>query len=119
MVKVYDRLIFMGSSAPRNSFKPGKSFDNLDQMTDTVDVFVNYFDTPLSMASLFHGHNVMGNYGPKDIEHLPGYINVLEVYKVLSVQDIPGMGHDYFFRNPLVKEQMIESGYKDLEKNKD
>jgi len=110
LTKVYSHVLFVGSSVSRNSFKKGKPFYHLNQMTDTVDVFVNLYDAPLSFAGFLSFKKRLGKYGPKNEKDLPGYINVLHVGKILSAQDLPGFGHDYLFRNPIVREKLISGG---------
>lgn len=107
LVKVYDRIIFIGSVAPRNSFEKRKAFYNLNQMTDTVDVYVNFKDVPLSLSSVLHLHSRMGNRGPYNEKELPGYINVIHIGNILTKDDLPGLGHDYLLRNPLIQEELL------------
>ncbi len=76
LLKVYHRIIFIGSVTPRNSFKKGKAVNNLYEMTDSVDVYVNFKDMPLTMASPLSLRSRMGNRGPVKEDKLPAYINV-------------------------------------------
>ncbi|MEN8139495.1 MAG: alpha/beta hydrolase, partial [Bacteroidota bacterium] len=101
-VKTYNRILFVGSVAQRNSFEKGKAFYNLNRMTDTVDVYVNKKDALLMMSSLLHLKGRMGNRGPKNEKDLPGYINVVHIEKILSKADLPGLGHDYLLTNPVL-----------------
>lgn len=107
LVKVFTRIIFIGSVAPRNSFEKGRAFYKLNQMTDTVDVYVNLKDLPLSLSSILHLNSRMGNRGLYNEKELPGYINVWHIGNVLTKDDLPGLGHDYLLRNPVIQEELL------------
>lgn len=109
LVKAYNRVLFVGSVAPRNSFEEGNAFYNLNQMTDTVDVFVNSKDVLLKMSSAAHVKSRLGNKGPKDEESLPGYINVWHIEDIMGKEDKAGMGHDYLLTNPILQEELLRS----------
>jgi esterase/lipase superfamily enzyme len=118
LVKVYNRIIFIGSVAPRNSFKKGKAFYNLDQMTDSVDVYVNLKDVPLALSSLLEFGGRMGNRGPKNEEELPDYINVIHVGNILTSDDLSGLGHDYLLTNPVLQEEILTDINENIEGKK-
>ena len=109
LVKAYNRILFVGSVAPRNSFEQGNAFYNLHQMTDTVDVFVNSKDVLLKMSSAAHVKSRMGNKGPKDEESLPGYINVWHIEYLMGKEDKAGMGHDYLLTNQFLQQELLRS----------
>ncbi|MEN8116124.1 MAG: alpha/beta hydrolase [Bacteroidota bacterium] len=109
LVKVYDRILFVGSVAPRNSFEKGKAFHKLHELTDTVDVYVNSKDILLKMSSLAHLKNRMGNKGPKNPEKLPGYVNVIDIKDIITMQDMSGLGHDYLLTNPVLQDELLEA----------
>jgi len=109
LVKAYNRVLFVGSVAPQNSFEEGNAFYNLNQMTDTVDVFVNSKDGLLKMSSVAHGKGRLGNKGPRDEEDLPGYINVWHIENLIGKEDKAGMGHDYLLTNPIIHEEFLKS----------
>ena len=113
--KVYHRIIFMGSVAPRNAFEKGKAFYELDQMTDFVDVYVNSKDILLKMSSLAHFKNRMGNKGPKNPEKLPDYINVIDITNLITKEDMAKMGHDYLLTNPVLQDEILNNINKNIE----
>ena len=113
--KVYNRILFVGSVAPRNSFEKGKAFYNLDQMTDSVDVFVNSKDILLKMSSMAHLKSRMGNKGPQNEENLPGYINVWHIKDLINMKDMTGLGHDYILTNTVLHDALLETVNKRLE----
>lgn len=108
LVKTYNRITFLGSVAPPDSFEKGKPFHNLDQMTDTVNVFVNSKDILLKMSAAAHMKNRMGNKGPKNEEDLPGYINVYRIKDIITKKDMSGLGHDYLLTNEVLREAILE-----------
>ncbi len=115
LVKVYNRIIFVGSVAPRNSFEKGKAFHNLYKIADTVDVYVNPKDILLKMSSVAHFKNRMGNKGPKNPEDLPGYINVFNIKNIITIKDMSGLGHDYLLTNPVLQEELLDAINRNLE----
>ncbi len=117
LVKTYDRILFVGSVAPRNEFEEGNAFSNLHKMTDSVDVFVNSKDILLKLASVAQFKNRMGNKGPKNPEDLPGYINVLNITKGITSEDMKRMGHDYILTNPTLHDAILQWVNKDVEEN--
>lgn len=108
LVKTYNRVTFVGSVSPRNSFEEGNAFCNLDEMTDTVDVFVNSKDILLKMSSVAHFKNRMGNKGPKDPEELPPFVKVINIKNLINFKDMSGLGHDYILTNPIVQDQILQ-----------
>ena len=116
LVKTYNRILFVGSVAPRNSFEKGKAFHDLNQMADTVDVFVNSKDILLKMSSVAHLKNRMGNKGPKNEKNLPGYINVWHIEKIINMKDMSGLGHDYILTNTLLQDELLHEVYEKSEK---
>lgn len=99
LVKTYNRITFLGSVAPTNSFEKEKPFYHLDQMTDSVNVFVNSKDILLKMSTAAHMKNRMGNKGPKNEDELPDYINVYHIKDIITKEDMSGLGHDYLLTN--------------------
>lgn len=79
LVKTYNKIVFMGSVAPRNCLKEGETFAKLDQMTDSVDLYVNHKDALLWMSGLMHLRGRLGRKGPKDLAKVPDFVNVLNV----------------------------------------
>lgn len=109
LIKTYNRILFVGSVAPRNSFQAGKAFNNLNQLTDSVDVYVNSKDILLKLSSVAHLKNRMGNKGPKNADELPDYINVINIKKLINLKDMAGLGHDYVLTNPVLQEELLGS----------
>lgn len=118
LVKVYDRILFVGSVAPRNAFEKGKAFHNLYQMADTVDVYVNSKDILLKLSSVAHLKNRMGNKGPKKPDELPGYINVIDIKDIITLSDMSGLGHDYLLTNPVLQDELLENIDQNIEDKK-
>jgi hypothetical protein len=117
LVKTYNRISFVGSVAPRNEFEEGNAFCNLHEMTDTVSVFVNSKDILLKLSSVAHFKNRMGNKGPKNPEDLPGYIKVIDIKKIITMQDMKGMGHDYILTNPVIQDGILQLISQKVEEN--
>lgn len=107
LVKTYNRILFVGSVEKRTSFKKGDAFYGLNQMTDSVDIYVNLKDMPLSLSSLLSLRGRMGNRGPKKEECLPDYVNVIHIGNIISKEDIPALGHDYLLANPVIQEEIL------------
>ena len=108
LVKTYNEITFLGSVAPRNSFEEGKAFNNLNQMTDSVNVFVNSKDILLKMSSAAHLRSRMGNKGPKNEDNLPGYIKVYHIEEMITKKDMSKLGHDYFLTNEVLQESILK-----------
>jgi len=113
LVKTYDRIIFQGSVAPRNSLKKDKAFGELYKMTDTVDVYVNKRDALLSLSSFLEARGRLGNYGPVAVNKIPDYVNIIHLENILSIRDITGLGHDYILTNPIMQKEILV----DIKKN--
>ena len=111
LVKTYNSILFVGSVAPRNSFEKGKAFHDLNQMADTVNVFVNSKDILLKMSSIAHLKNRMGNKGPKNEKNLPGYIKVWHIENIINMKDMSGLGHDYILTNTLLQDALLNEVY--------
>lgn len=107
LVKTYNRIIFQGSVAPRNSLKKNKAFGELYKMTDTLDVYVNNRDALLALSSLLEFRGRLGNHGPVSVNKLPDYINVIHLEHLLSISDIAGLGHDYILTNPVMRNEIL------------
>jgi hypothetical protein len=116
LVKTYNRILFVGSVAPRNEFEEGNAFYNLHEMADTIDVYVNSKDVLLKLSSVAHLKNRMGNKGPKDPEKLAPYINVLDIKKIITMKDMKGLGHDYLLTNPVLQDNILEATNENLQK---
>ncbi len=112
--KVYNRILFVGSVAPRNAFEAGNAFYNLDQMANDVDVFVNRKDYLLKMSSIAHLKNRMGNKGPRKEKKLPDYVNIFHMENIITIQDMAGMGHDYLLTNTVLQDELLGDIYKSL-----
>jgi hypothetical protein len=113
--KVYKRIMFVGSVAPRNSFEEGETFHNLNQMANQVDVFVNRKDYLLKMSSLAHFKNRLGNKGPVKVKKLPDYINVIHLENIINLNDMSGMGHDYLLTNTILHDELMNEIFETLE----
>lgn len=111
LVKTYNNVTFIGSDAAWDSFEKGKGFDHIDQLADSVRVFVNYRDGPLHFSQRLNPKPRMGLMGPKNPETLPDFIRIYLVTRVVGKEDLPAMGHDYLLRNPVV----LESFRQDVE----
>ncbi|MCY1722141.1 hypothetical protein OU798_17440 [Prolixibacteraceae bacterium Z1-6] len=109
LVKTYNRILFVGSVAPRREFEIGRTFYNLNQMADSVDVYVNSKDVLLKLSSVAHLKNRMGNKGPKNPENLPGFVNVLDIKNIITLHDMKGLGHDYLLTNSVLQDEILES----------
>jgi len=116
LVPVYNKMMFVGSDAGIDSFEDGKGFHNLTQMTDSVDVFVNRRDWPLTMSQYFNMKLRMGRAGITNLDELPASIRVYDITNLISWQDLPAMGHDYLLRNQEVKDILIEATLKKNQK---
>lgn len=108
LVKTYNSITFLGSVAPRDSFEKGHAFYHLNQVTDSVDVFVNSKDILLKMSTAAHMKNRMGNKGPKNEENLPGYIKVHHIKDIITKKDMSGLGHDYLLTNEVLHDAILE-----------
>jgi len=108
LVKTYNSITFLGSVAPPDSFEKGNPFYHLDQMTDSVNVFVNSKDILLKMSTAAHMKNRMGNKGPKNEDDLPGYINVYRIKDIITKKDMSGLGHDYLLTNEVLHDAILE-----------
>lgn len=115
LVKTYNNISFVGSVAPRNEFEKGQAFHNLNEMADSVHVFVNSKDYLLKLSSVAHLKSRMGNKGPKHPEELAKYINVLNIKNMITLKDMSGMGHDYILTNPIVQDGLLQSINNDVE----
>ncbi len=108
--KVYNNIAFFGSVAPRNAFEKGKAFYNLDELADTVYVYVNSKDVLLKLSSIAHFKNRMGNKGPKNPDKLPGYIKIHDIKDIITGKDMTaGLGHDYLLTNSVLQEEILEN----------
>lgn len=105
--KVYNRILFFGSVAPRNAFEKGKAFYELNQMTDSVDIYINKKDILLKMAGIAQFKSRMGNKGPKNPEQLPGYIKIIDVTNLITKDDMAKLGHDYLLTNPVLQDEIL------------
>ena len=108
LVKAYNNITFLGSVARPDAFEKGNPFYHLDQMTDSVNVFVNSKDILLKMSTAAHMKNRMGNKGPKNEEDLPGYIKVHRIKEIITRKDMSGLGHDYLLTNEVLHDAILE-----------
>ncbi|WP_303922777.1 alpha/beta hydrolase [Draconibacterium sediminis] len=118
-VKTYTRISFVGSVAPRDAFEKGNAFYELNQLADTVDVYVNSKDILLKLSSVAHLKNRMGNKGPKSPEKLPDYINVMDIKDIITIHDMSGLGHDYLLTNPVLQDEILQNINKNIEAKED
>lgn len=112
LVPVYDKMVFIGSDAGIDSFEDGKGFHNLLQMTDSVTVFVNRRDWPLTMSQYMNMKLRMGRGGISNLHELPSSVQVRDVTDVITWKDLPALGHDYLLRNRAIKNSIIEASLK-------
>ena len=113
LVPVYDKTSFIGSDAGYDSFEEGKGFHNLTQMSDSVFVYVNRKDWPLTMSQYMNMKLRMGRAGVTNLNELPGSVLVLDLTDVISWEDLPALGHDYLLRNKEIQSKSIESSLKE------
>jgi len=116
LVKTYNRILFVGSVAPRNSFEKGHAFHNLNEMTDSVDIFMNSKDILLKLSSVAHLKNRIGNKGPKNPDKLPDYINLIDIKGIITIKDMSGLGHDYILTNPILQDELLNKIVTNVEK---
>jgi esterase/lipase superfamily enzyme len=107
LIKVYDKIVFMGSDASWDSFEESKGFHNIHQLTDSVYVYVNTEDMPLQFSQMLNPKPRMGLMGIKNVDESPDYIRIFNISGIISDEDLAGLGHDYLLRNPILKEQLI------------
>ena len=116
LVKVYHRISFMGSVASRKSFKKGNAFYNLDQMTDSVDVYVNHKDALLLTSGILHLSGRLGRKGPRRPDLLDEYINIINIDDLITLRDLyKGLGHDYLLTNPVIHDQIINDIHQNID----
>ncbi|MCK5134388.1 MAG: alpha/beta hydrolase [Bacteroidales bacterium] len=106
-VPVYNWTVFIGSDAAYDSFDEGKGFDNLELMSDSVLVLVNRKDGPLRMSRWMNAKTRLGISGPRHLETLPDNVVVWDITSLISWEDLPAMGHDYFLRNQEIRDSLI------------
>ncbi|MEN8158209.1 MAG: alpha/beta hydrolase [Bacteroidota bacterium] len=103
----YDWTVFIGSDASNDSFEEGKGFDDLHLMSDSVLILVNRKDGPLRMSQWMNTKTRMGLSGPRDMDEVPGNVVVKDITGLISWEDLPAMGHDYFLRNHVLRDSLI------------
>ncbi|MCK5907069.1 MAG: alpha/beta hydrolase [Flavobacteriales bacterium] len=108
LVKTYNKIIFLGSVAPRRSLEEGKAFYGLDKMTNTVDVYVNHKDALLFMSGIMHLSPRLGRKGPKHMDLIEKHVNVFDVTETITIDDLSGLGHDYLLTNDLFQHETLE-----------
>jgi hypothetical protein len=106
LVKTYNNINFIGSDAAWDSFEEGKGFDRIEELADTVRIYVNSKDGPLQMSQRLNPKPRMGLMGPVNPHELPGYIRIYLVTDLISREDLGTMGHDYLLRNPVITESL-------------
>ena len=106
-VPVYDWTVFIGSDAGNDSFEEGKGFDNLELMSDSVLILVNRRDGPLRMSQWMNARTRMGLSGPRNLEMLPDNVRIWDITNLISWNDLPAMGHDYFLRNQELRDSLL------------
>lgn len=107
LVKAYDRIVMIGSDAGNDSFKEGKGFHNIMDMTDYVTILVNRKDGPLTMSQYMNMKHRMGRTGPSNLDELPENIRVFDVTGMINWGDLPAMGHDYLLRNSEIRDRIL------------
>jgi hypothetical protein len=112
LVPVYDKMVFIGSDAGIDSFEEGKGYHNLMQMTDSVTVYVNRRDWPLTMSQYMNMKLRMGRGGISNLDELPPTVKVRDVTDVISWEDLPALGHDYLLRNKELKSGTVDASIK-------
>lgn len=115
LTEVYEKILFIGSDASWDSFEPGKGFDNIGEMCDTVIVAWHEKDIPLKASKTANFRPRMGLYGPREPENLPGYIKTLYIGDLLDKEDKSGGYHDYLLTNSKVQQLILDSLNKDSE----
>ncbi len=112
LVPVYHKIAFIGSDAGNDSFKDGKGFHNLTQMSDSVFVYVNRKDWPLTMSQYLNMKLRMGRAGVTNLDELPPSVLVIDITDIISWEDLPALGHDYLLRNKEIKSASLKSSLK-------
>lgn len=113
LVPVYDKMVFIGSDAGIDSFEEGKGYHNLMQMTDSVTVYVNRRDWPLTMSQYMNMKLRMGRGGISNLDELPPTVQVKDVTNVISWEDLPALGHDYLLRNKEIKSGLVDASFRE------
>jgi len=106
--KSYDNIVLLGADINWNSFHQGKGLDNLNQMADTITLVVNRKDALLQFSSIINPTNRMGAKGLKHEEDAPENLIIVHIEDYIGKEDFPGLGHDYFLRNPWIREEVVK-----------
>lgn len=125
LIKTYHRITLLGSVTSRHSLEKGNEFYDLDQMTDSLDVYVNRKDALLFMSGIMHLSSRLGRKGPKDDELVPKFINIRRISDEITMDDLPGLGHDYLLTNDQIQHEILhqindninQKDKKDLDQN--
>jgi hypothetical protein len=113
LVRVYDRIILIGSDAPADAFNRGEGFDNMLKLTESVLILVNRRDGPLTLSQYMNLEGRMGKSGPTSWVKLPGEIVVRDVTNLIAWEDLPALGHDYFLRNTVLMNYILHQQLSD------
>jgi hypothetical protein len=107
LIPAYNRVIFVGSDAPANSFEEGGGFDDLTQMADSVLVLVNRRDRQLDITGSRQSAGSLGAGGPANLSDLPGNIVVKDVTSMMEDKETTASGYDYFLRNRELRHMIL------------
>jgi len=109
LVKTYNKIILLGSVTSRHSLEKGHAFYGLGEMTNTVEVYVNHKDALLFMSGLMHLSPRLGRKGPKNKDLIEKHVKVFDITETITIDDLPGVGHDYLLTNDLFQHEVLEN----------
>lgn len=117
LIKTYQNILFLGSVADRKCLEKGETFGHLDQMADSVKLYVNSKDALLWASAIMHLSGRIGRKGPKDISKVPAFVDVKNIDSLIVIGDLPGLGHDYLLTNPQIKASILKNMNSEVEEN--
>lgn len=118
IIKAYHKISLIGSVTDRHSFEQGHEFYGLNKMTDVVDVYVNNKDALLALSAMMHCGGRLGKRGPKNEDSLEDHVKIIRVSDIITIDDLPGLGHDYLLTNDILKNEILEDMNENLNNKK-
>jgi len=59
-------------------------------------------------AAMMHFGGRLGKKGPKNEELLEDHVNIIRVTDIITLDDLPGLGHDYLLTNDVFQHDVLE-----------
>ncbi|MCK4990246.1 MAG: hypothetical protein KAS29_07155 [Bacteroidales bacterium] len=104
---LYFSVIDYESDSILLKYQATKICEKHEYPTEAVENNMEMHLKSIRYLSLMHGEPRLCHSGPRNLEMLPDNVRIWDITNLISWNDLPAMGHDYFLRNQELRDSLI------------